>query len=90
MPSACSAAGIPSASQAQFANHERLAASTRCGVSTVENGFSIRISVVPGWSTSACASWSRRYASATSSGTRSSALAISDGTGALPVRTKDE
>ena len=47
-PSACSAAGMPSASQAQFANHERPPASTRCGVSTAENGFSIRISVPSG------------------------------------------
>ena len=59
-PSACSAAGIPSASQAQFANQERRPASTRCGVSTAENGFSIRISVPPGSSTSACASCRRR------------------------------
>ncbi len=59
-PSVCSAAGIPSASQAQFANQERPPASTRCGVSTAENGFSIRISVVPGWSTSAWLSWRRR------------------------------
>ena len=58
-PSPCRAAGIPSASHAQLANHERPPAPTRCGVSTAENGFSIRISFVPGWRTSAWASWRR-------------------------------
>ncbi len=41
-------------------NQERPPHSTRCGVSTAENGFSILILWAPGSSTSACASWSRR------------------------------
>ena len=38
-PSTSNAARIPNESQAQLANHERPAASTRYGVGTAENGI---------------------------------------------------
>ena len=90
MPSVCSAAGIPSASHAQFANQERPPASTLCGVFTAENGFSIRIAAPSGSSTSAWASWRRRQAATTTSAASPSVAASSVGAGALPIRTKDE
>jgi hypothetical protein len=52
-------AGDPERVPGAVREPDRPSAWTRCGVSTAENGFSIRISVVPGCSTSAWASWRR-------------------------------
>ena len=51
---------MPNASHAQFAYHQRPPAWTRYAVGTSENGLSMRISGIAGFSTSAWASCRRR------------------------------